>query len=189
MNLITSILIGIGLAMDCFAVSLASGAVPTTNKKTLAMTYGLLFGIFQMGMIIVGWAFGSLFIDIIAPYDHWVAFFILLGVGVKMIFDGLESKAHPIEPAQSSRTLEIGVILLLSIATSIDAFAIGIGFAFLDVPILVPSFIIGIIATIFSVTGIYLGARLSEVLGKRIEILGGLILIGIGINILIEHLL
>jgi putative Mn2+ efflux pump MntP len=188
MDIITLLVIAIGLAMDCFAVSLARGAVPTTNRMLLALIFALSFGVFQTGMTIIGGVAGSVFISEIAPYDHWVGFIILTAIGLKMILEG-RKKETPDE-AQDPRAMEhLAPVLFLSIATSIDALAVGVSLAFLDIQILVPSLIIGVVTAGFSVAGVFLGSRLWELLGKKIEILGGAILIAIGIRILLEHLL
>jgi manganese efflux pump family protein len=188
MDILTPVLIGIALAMDCFAVALARGAAPAVDKNKLAIIFAISFGVFQTGMTILGWAAGSLFIDIIAPYDHWVAFIILAGIGTKMIIEGAKGEGNSEHNGAPLNSHHITALLLLSIATSIDALAIGLGFAFMNVPILVPSLIIGVIAAMLSVAGVYLGTKLERLLGKKIEILGGLILIGIGMKILFEHL-
>lgn len=186
MDILTIIIIGIGLAMDCFAVALARGAQPGIDKIRLALVFAFVFGLFQTGMTVIGWAAGSLFIDIIAPYDHWVAFIILSVIGLKMIIKGLRDEKTEIQ--KSTNFQHITSILLLAVATSMDALAIGLGFAFLNMDIIIPSLIIGIIAAIFAITGVFLGTKLEKILGNKIEILGGIILLGIGIKILSEHL-
>jgi putative Mn2+ efflux pump MntP len=186
MDLLTIVIIGIGLAMDCFAVALARGSKPGIDKIRLAFIFALVFGLFQTGMTVIGWAAGSLFIGIIAPYDHWVAFTILFVIGLKMIYEGF--KDETIEAKVSTNFQQMTSILFLAVATSMDALAIGIGFAFLDINIVIPSLIIGLIAAIFAIAGVFLGTKLEKILGNKIEILGGIILIGIGIKILWEHL-
>jgi manganese efflux pump family protein len=187
MDILTILLIGIGLAMDCFAVALARGAKPGVDKIRLALEFALVFGLFQSGMTLLGWGAGSLFMGVIAPFDHWVAFVILSVIGMKMIVEGL--KNEPAEIQEASNTRYVVAILLLAIATSMDALAIGLGFAFLNTDIVIPSLIIGLIAAIFAIAGVFLGTKLEEILGNKIEILGGIILIGIGVKILLEHLL
>ncbi len=184
MDLFTPFIIGIGLSMDCFAVSLATGAISGIDKRRMALVFGIVFGVFQAGMTIAGWALGSLFVSSIAAVDHWIAFVILAVIGGKMVFEGIGGDkeksvsdiAHPI------------AIIVLALATSIDALAVGLSFAFLEVEVLVPALIIGVVAFLFSVAGVVLGVRLERILGTRIEILGGLILIAIGARILFEHL-
>ncbi len=187
MDILTIVIIGIGLAMDCFAVALARGAKPGIDKVRLALLFALIFGLFQAGMTVLGWAAGSLFIGIIAPYDHWIAFIILSIIGLKMIYEGL--KEEPAGEPDAASFPGIPSVLLLAVATSIDALAIGLGFAFLDIQIAIPSLIIGLIAGVFAIAGVMLGTRLEKILGNKMEILGGIILIGIGIKIVLEHLL
>ena len=155
MDILTIVIIGIGLAMDCFAVSLARGAQPGIDKIRLALVFAFVFGLFQTGMTVIGWAAGSLFIDVIAPYDHWVAFIILSVIGLKMIIEGF--KDEKTEVTKSTNFQHITSILLLAVATSMDALAIGLGFAFLNIDIIIPSLIIGLIAAIFAIAGVFLG--------------------------------
>jgi manganese efflux pump family protein len=186
MDILIIVIIGIGLAMDCFAVALARGAQPGIDKIRLALVFAFVFGLFQTGMTVIGWAAGSLFMSIIAPYDHWVAFIILFVIGLKMIIEGFKNETTGIN--KTTNLQQITSILLLSIATSMDALAIGLGFAFLNIDIIIPSLIIGLIAAIFAIAGVLMGTKLEKILGNKIEILGGIILMGIGIKILSEHL-
>ena len=187
MDFFTVVIIGIGLAMDCFAVALARGSQPGIDKARLALLFAIVFGLFQAGMTLIGWAAGSLFIDVIAPYDHWIAFIILLIIGVKMIVEGFKDKQE--EENRPTNFRQITWVLLLAVATSLDALAIGLGFAFLNTDIIVPSLVIGLIAGLFAIAGVFLGTRLEKILGNKIEVLGGIILVGIGIKVLLEHLL
>jgi len=184
MDLLTSFLIGIGLSMDCFAVSLATGAISGIDRRRTALVFGIVFGAFQAGMAIAGWALGSLFVSSIAAVDHWIAFAILTIIGGKMVIEGLASD-------KEKSVSDIGhplAVIVLALATSIDALAVGLSFAFLEVEVLVPAIIIGLVAFAFSVAGVALGIRLERILGTRIEILGGVILIVIGVRILFGHL-
>jgi putative Mn2+ efflux pump MntP len=184
MDIILPVLIGIGLSMDCFAVSLALG---TTTKNTLlytAVIFTLCFGIFQTGMTLLGWAAGTWLVIFIAGFDHWLAFLLLGLIGAKMIHEGLEEE----EEEETIAVLQFVPVMVLSFATSIDALAVGVSFAFLRMSILVPALIIGIVAFIISFAGVMSGMKLKAVLGRRIEILGGLILILIGLNIVYTHL-
>jgi putative Mn2+ efflux pump MntP len=184
MDIILPVLIGIGLSMDCFAVSLALGT--TTGNKILdtAVIIAFCFGIFQVGMTVLGWAAGTWLVVFIAGFDHWLAFLLLALIGVKMIIEGVEpeTKEEPIH------ALSLVPVIVISIATSIDALGVGISFAFLHTDILIAAIIIGIVAFIFSFVGVISGSRLKSLLGKRIEIAGGLILIAIGLNILFTHI-
>ncbi|MDD1689872.1 MAG: manganese efflux pump MntP family protein [Methanoregula sp.] len=185
MDLITPVLIGIALSMDCFAVSLAIGTSTKTKLFNAALVIALCFGVFQAGMTLIGWAAGTGFTSLITGFDHWLAFLLLAIIGAKMIHEGLEDGD---EEEETIKVLQFVPVMVLSLATSIDALAVGVSFAFLQMDILVPALIIGIVAFIISFIGVMSGIRLKSILGKRIEILGGLILIVIGLNILFTHL-
>ena len=183
MDYLTPVLIGIGLSMDCLAVSLAIGATTRTRLVPAALIIAASFGIFQGGMTIIGWLAGSSFIAMISDYDHWVAFLLLLIIGVKMIWEGITGNADeaPIE------TIRFVPVIVLSVATSIDALAVGVSFGVLQTAVLLPSLIIGVVSFILSFCGVMLGERLERILGTKTEIAGGLILILIGIRILATH--
>jgi putative Mn2+ efflux pump MntP len=189
MDIFTILLIGIVLAMDCFAVSLARGAVISPgNLARTALFYAFVFGAFQAGMAILGWSGGSFFIEFITGVDHWVAFAILAIIGIKMMYEGLKPGERE-EKLKEKDTEQQGImlVLLLAVATSMDALAVGLGFAFLNINIVVPAAIIGFVTATFSVAGVYLGSRIESIYGEKIEVLGGIILILIGIKILLEH--
>ena len=177
-------LIAFGLALDSFSVSIANGLATETFKISKALTIALFFGFFQGLMPIFGWLAGESIADYISAFDHWVAFGLLTIIGVKMIYESFTNK-----PNNFLRAYSIKVILLLSIATSIDALAVGLSFSFLNISIFFPAIIIGIIAFLLSFLGVYMGRRFGKILKNRIEILGGLILIIIGLKILLEHVL
>jgi putative Mn2+ efflux pump MntP len=187
MDILIIVLIGIGLAMDCFAVALARGAQPGMDKTRLALVFAFVFGVFQAGMTVIGWAGGSLFMGIIAPWDHWIAFIILVAIGLKMIIEGF--RGEPEDAEEATTFPQITTILLLAVATSLDALAVGLGFALLNIDILLPGIIIGLIAAGFAIAGVFLGTSLEKILGNKIEILGGIILVGIGFKILLEHVI
>lgn len=184
MDLITPVLIGIALSMDCFAVSLAIGTSTKTKLLNAALIIALCFGIFQTGMTLLGWAAGTGFTGLIAGFDHWLAFLLLAIIGARMIHEGLENEDEE-EPISG---IQFVPVMVLSLATSIDALAVGVSFAVLRMSILVPALIIGIVAFIISFAGVMSGMKLKSIIGKRIEIAGGLILILIGLNILFTHL-
>ncbi len=170
--------------MDSFSVSVANGLATKTFKISKALTIALFFGLFQGLMPIFGWLAGEYIADYISAFDHWVAFGLLTIIGVKMIYESISNK-----PAKFLRAYTLKVILILSIATSIDALAVGLSFSFLDISIFFPAIIIGVITFLLSFFGVYVGGRFGKVLKNRIEILGGLILIVIGLKILLEHVL
>lgn len=184
MSLTTIIFVAIGLAMDAFAVSVASGFAIKNLKLSNALKIAVSFGLFQAFMPIIGWLAGLSLRDFLSGIDHWVAFGLLSLIGLRMIYESmkLEPRKKEINP------LNTYVLLILSIATSIDALAVGLSFAFLMIVIVTPVIIIGIVTFLLSLIGVIIGNRLGHFFEKKIEIVGGLILIGIGLKILIEHL-
>jgi manganese efflux pump family protein len=184
MDLLTPLLLGIGLSMDCFAVSLAIGTTTKTRLLYAAAIIALCFGVFQAGMTAMGWFAGASLIDLIAGFDHWVAFILLSVIGVKMIWEGFKGG----EEESRLEVIRIIPVFVLSVATSIDALAVGVTFGVLGTEILIPSLIIGIVAFLLSFAGVMLGERLEKLVGNKIEIAGGIILVLIGIKVLTEHL-
>ena len=178
-------LIAIGLAMDCFAVSLGVGTAGTAVGLRPTFRLFFHFGLFQGGMTLLGWLAGKTVVGYIASVDHWVAFGLLAFVGVRMIRGGLQKASE--EPAipDPSRGL---TLVMLSIATSIDALAVGLSLAFLDVNVLWSALLIGGVSAVLSLLGLSLGNQLGLRFGKSMEILGGLILIAIGLRVMITHL-
>jgi putative Mn2+ efflux pump MntP len=179
------LLIAIGMAMDAFAVSLGIGTTRQANQPRPIFRLSFHFGLFQFFMPILGWLAGSTIASLISQFDHWVAMGLLTFVGVRMIRSGLDpaSEAYPGDPSRG------GTLVMLSVATSIDAFAIGLSLAMLQVSILYPSIIIGLVTASLSLIGLLIGHKLGSRFGKRVEILGGLILIGIGLRVLVSHLM
>jgi len=180
----TVTLIGIGLATDCFAVAITSGITIKNLRIHHALQIAVFFGSFQAFMPVIGWLAGRGLRDFITGVDHWVAFGLLGLIGLKMIYESsrLESDRKEINP------LNMYVLSMLSIATSIDALAIGISFAFLDISLIGSIIIIGTITFLLSLIGVFVGNRTGHFFEKKIELAGGLILIGIGTKILLEHL-
>jgi len=181
------LLIAVGLAMDAFAVSVANGITTTKQDRTgNALKMATFFGSFQAFMPVIGWSVGLLLLNLISGIDHWVAFGLLAFIGGRMIYEAVARNGK----GEKTTTLSVHVLLMLSIATSIDALAVGVSFAFLQVAsILVPVLVIGGVTFLLSFSGAFLGYRLGRFFGREIEVTGGLILIGIGLKILIEHLL
>ena len=184
MDILTMVLIAIGLAMDSLAVSITSGLEMRELKISKALKIAIFFGLFQALMPVVGWLAGLSLTDLISGIDHWIAFALLSLIGCKMIYESirLESREKVIDP------MNVYLLLMLSIATSIDALAVGITFAFLEVSIVTPIIIIGVVTFLLSLLGVFVGNKVGHLFEKKIGIAGGLILIGIGIRILIEHL-
>ena len=184
MDIPTIILIAFSLAMDAFAVSIANGTTITHQRSRSALTIALFFGAFQMFMPIIGWLAGLGLRELIMGVDHWIAFALLTLIGSKMIYDSTKKEAD-----EKENRLGISALLTLSVATSIDALAIGLSFAFLQTYIATPIIIIGIVTFTLSLIGFFFGKTAGNLFGNKIKIIGGLILIGIGIRILLEHLL
>lgn len=184
MQLITILLLSIGLAMDAFAVSLGIGTAGEIRSFRGKMRLAAHFGIFQSGMTALGWVAGETIVNYIKGFDHWIAMLLLGYVGFNLIRASLkkDSQAFKQDPS-TGKTL-----VLLSFATSIDAFAVGLSIVFLKVPVLITVVSIGIITFLLSAIGLFAGARLGETVGKRMETLGGLILIVIGIRVVITHI-
>jgi putative Mn2+ efflux pump MntP len=178
--------IAFALAMDAFAVSLGLGLSlkPATGGQTFRLAFH--FGLFQFLMPVVGWAAGETLIRHIEKYDHWVAFVLLLGVGGKMIYESF----RPEKGSGSGRSdpTRGASLLVLSVATSLDALAVGLSLAALRVDIVFPAVVIGIVAFAMTVAGMKIGPSLGKIIGRRAELLGGVILILIGIKILVDHL-
>ncbi len=183
MKIVTILFIAIGLSMDAFAVSISSGLNFRNIRINNALKMALFFGFFQALMPVIGWFSGLKLRGFISEIDHWIAFGLLSFIGFKMIYDSIRYKST----AKEIKCLSFPVLTGLSIATSIDAFAVGISFAFLKVFIITPVLIIGVITFLLSFIGIFIGNKIGNIFGKKIEITGGIILIAIGIKILIEH--
>lgn len=185
MDLVEIILIAIGLSMDSLAVSIASGISIKFFKLKNVTKIALYLAFFQGIMPLIGWSAGIGFKHYITAFDHWIAFGLLLFLGIKMIIDGYKD----IDDKTNCNPLKMAVLLGLSVATSIDALVVGVSFAFLDVSIISPVFIIGLITFIVSFVGVLFGIRFGKKFNLKIELIGGIILIGIGTKILIEHTL
>lgn len=185
MSIIELILLSIGLALDAFAVSLGIAANGMLKDKRSTFRLAFHFGLFQTLMPIVGWLVGGGFKTVITSYDHWIAFSLLGIVGVKMI---KESFSKEVEEKKSNPSKGWNLILL-SLATSIDALAVGFSLAFLNISIWYPSLMIGIVTGSLSLVGIIIGKKFGDRLGKKMEFVGGTIVTGIGIKILFTHLI
>ncbi len=184
MDLLTVLLIAVGLSMDACAVAIGRGtALPPSKRWRGVLLMALFFGLFQALMPVAGWLLGSAFAGLIAGVDHWIAFLLLTGIGGKMIYEAASGEEREADPSLSLRLL-----LVLAVATSIDALAVGIGLAVLATPILTPAALIGGVTFLLSLAGGLLGVRLGERFGRRMEALGGIVLIAIGLRILVSHL-
>lgn len=199
MDLLSIVLIAFGLSMDAFAVSVTNGITIRNLKSSHALKIGAYFGGFQALMPVIGWAVGSQFKDYIVSIDHWIAFGLLAFIGIKMIHealehseegkDGMEEAAISKQlPEAAGSELKAGRLVVLAVATSIDALAVGVSFAFLSVSILGASAAIGLITFAVCVAGVFIGKRFGSLLKKKAEIAGGVILVLIGAKILFEHM-
>jgi putative Mn2+ efflux pump MntP len=183
MSIASLLMIAVGLAMDAFAVSITSGITIKNCGLRHALLIAFFFGGFQALMPAVGWLAGLTLKSSIMAFDHWVAFALLSAIGGKMIYE-----STVLEKAERECTvLTFHVLLGLSVATSIDALAVGVTFAVLDVVIAGPIIVIGLVTFALSFLGVWLGKRMGRFFEEKIEIAGGLILIGIGMKILVEH--
>jgi putative Mn2+ efflux pump MntP len=181
------LLMGIGLAMDAFAVSICKGLAMRKVNKKQAVVIGLFFGGFQALMPFIGWVLGSQFENYITSIDHWIAFILLGFIGGKMMIEALKpEEEETIE--KMDQPLDLKEMFILAIATSIDALAVGITFAFLDYPIVEAITIIGVVTFIISIGGVYVGNFFGNKYKNKAEFAGGLILVLLGLRILLAHL-
>jgi putative Mn2+ efflux pump MntP len=185
-NILLVLGLALALAMDAFAVSLGLGLSlrPASGGQTLRLA--LSFGFFQFLMPVLGWAAGETLIRLIEKFDHWVAFALLIAVGGKMIFESLKPEQGN-ESRRSDPTRGIS-LFVLSVATSLDSLAVGLSLAALRVAIVLPAVVIGVVAFSMTVLGMKLGPVVGRIIGRRAELLGGVVLILIGIKILVDHL-
>ena len=183
LRIIELIILSIGLAMDAFSVSICKGLSLTKMKIKDAIIVGLYFGIFQALMPIIGYSIGIKFYEQITNVDHWIAFILLFCIGINMIKDAIINKEE--EKDDSLKTQDM---LVLAVATSIDALAVGITFAFLNVNIILACTLIGVITFAISIIGVKIGNVFGNRYEKKAQILGGIVLILVGFKILIEHL-
>lgn len=184
MELVTSFFIATGLAMDAFAVSLGIGTTGRAHDPRSKFRLAFHFGFFQGAMTLLGWLLGSTIAGFIGSIDHWVALALLAYVGISMIRSGL----NPDEECYQSNPSKGKTLMMLCVATSLDAMAVGLGMAMLHTPVLFPSLVIGFVTGALSTFGLFAGTQLGAAFGKRMEILGGLILIAIGLRIVYTHI-
>lgn len=185
MDLITIFGIALALAMDAFAVALAAGAVLNPLTRRHLFRLGFHFGLFQSLMPIAGWLVGMTVQKWISAYDHWIAFALLAVVGGRMIMEAFDEEK---DKTASDPTRGLTMVML-SVATSIDALAVGLSLAMLNVSVWAPAAVIGVVAGVLTVFGMLLGRRLGDDWGKRVEVCGGLVLCIMGLKILLEHTL
>lgn len=186
--LVEFLLLGVGLAMDAFAVSICKGLAMRKVNKKQAVVIALFFGGFQAIMPIVGWFLCKGFQNYIEAFEHWIAFALLAFIGMKMIIETLSEKEEDVVVEKMDPPLDMKEMLMLAIATSIDALAVGISLAALDRPIVESATIIGVVTFIISIVGVYIGNFFGNRYKKRAELAGGIILVLIGVKILCEHM-
>lgn len=186
--LVEFLLLGVGLAMDAFAVSICKGLAMRKVNKKQAVIIALFFGGFQAIMPVIGWLLCKGFQTYIEAFDHWIAFALLAFIGVKMIIETLREKEDDVVIEEMDSPLDMKEMLMLAIATSIDALAVGISLAALDRPIVESSTIIGVVTFVISIIGVYIGNFFGNRYKKRAELVGGIILVLIGVKILCEHM-
>lgn len=176
-------LLAVGLAMDATTAASARGMAATHLRMRDVALVALLFGGFQAGMPVIGWLVGERFGALVAQWDHWIAFGLLFALGVKMVWESRgeldEVEAEP---------FQLRVLLVLAVATSIDALAAGLTLPTLDAPIVVSIVIIGVTTAVLSALGLIAGRRFGALLGKKLDLVGGLLLIAVGSKVLYEHL-
>ncbi|XXX78307.1 manganese efflux pump MntP family protein [Sorangium sp. So ce134] len=180
------LLLALGLAMDATAVSAARGlAVPVIRARHVALVAGF-FGGFQALMPLIGWLLGARVGPLVQAWDHWIAFVLLGGIGGKMLWEA-RSGADDDDGAQKD-LFALRVMFVLAIATSIDALAVGFTLPMLNAPLALSLVTIGVTTAVLSAIGLFAGRRFGAMLGKRLDVAGGVVLIGLGVKILIEHL-
>lgn len=185
MELAASLFVAFGLAMDAFAVSLGIGTTGQARDRRAKFRLAFHFGVFQAGMTLLGWLTGSTIANYINAFDHWVAMALLGYVGINMIRSGFNTDCETYQSNPSKGK----TLMMLCIATSLDAMAVGLGMAMVKAPILFPSLVIGVVTSGLSTFGLLAGCRLGETFGKKMEIAGGLILVLIGLRIVFTHIL
>ncbi len=183
MGLIELLLISVGLAMDAFAVSVGKGMTLKRVRLRHALTAGVWFGVFQGLMPLIGYFVGQSFAEYVVSVDHWIAFGLLTLIGVNMIREAMSGE----EEEEVDGSFGVRTMLVMAIATSIDALAVGISMAFLNVNIWFSAAVICVVTLLISGAGVYLGSAFGTRLGSKAGIVGGVILIAIGIKIVVEH--
>lgn len=187
MGIFELLVIAAGLSMDAFAVSVGKGLCMPRVRPGQALAIAACFGAFQAAMPLLGWVLGTQFSQYVEPVDHWIAFGLLGLIGAKMIWDGLHEQPDGSCPAEGQR-LAVGELLMLGVATSIDAFAVGCTFAFLSVSIAPAVAVIGVVTFALSLAGVVLGHKVGSRYNRAATVVGGVVLVLIGLKTLLEHL-
>jgi putative Mn2+ efflux pump MntP len=185
MDFITIVAVAIGLSFDTFAVSISYGVIRSRILFRQAVRIALVLAVFQAGLLVIGYFLGSVVSEIIKAADHWIALALLSFLGIRMIVEGIKRK----EEDEMRDYTKTSTLLAVAVGTSIDAFAVGISFALLDIMIWISGIIIGAVTFLASMTAIRIGKSAGERLGQKVEIIGGIILFAIGVKIFLEHML
>jgi manganese efflux pump family protein len=188
MSPLSILLIGLAMSTDAFAAAIGKGVAMGRPRLRDALRTGLIFGTIEAITPLLGWLLGKAAAPYVQAWDHWIAFVLLLGLGGHMIINGVRGEEHEEPEAQADSARSFWLLALTGLATSIDAAAIGVGLAFLDVHIGIVATVIGLCTFAMVTLGVLLGSKLGEIAGKRAEILGGIVLILVGAGILYEHL-
>ncbi len=189
MDLINIIAIAVALSMDALAVSVVNGFIIKNLRYTHALRIAFFFGLFQAVMPLLGWAAGFCFRGYIESFDHWIAFSLLAFIGGKMIYESTIVKKDVCETGENRKScLDFTTLIMLSVATSIDALAVGISFSVLHINIIQPVIIIGAVTFVICLAGVYIGDRVGHFFEDKLEIAGGVILIIMGLRILFTHM-
>lgn len=188
MGIVELFLIAVGLSMDAFAVSVCKGLGMKRINFKVAVVLALFFGGFQALMSVIGWALGSQFLWLISPIDHWIAFILLAIIGGKMLWEAFHDDEDDSDDSSDANIIDLGEYLMLAIATSIDALAMGISFAALSVNIVAAASFIGVITFVLTLAGVAVGHFFGARYEKPATIVGGVVLILIGLKVLLEHL-
>lgn len=182
------LVIAVGLAMDCFTVALCIGSSSAPQNPRSIFRVSFHFGLFQGGMALLGWLLGSTVVNLIANFDHWIAMALLGWIGGRMVHEGF-TNTNSLSVQECDDPTRGSTLVMLSIATSIDALGVGLSLALLKFDIVAASLIIGLISLLLSIVGLLGGKRLNQRFGKKVEVIGGLVLIFIGLRIVITHLI
>ncbi|PHM29184.1 manganese efflux pump MntP [Xenorhabdus budapestensis] len=188
MNLYTTLILALALSMDAFAAAVSKGAALRRPHLREAIRTGLIFGLVEACTPLIGWSLGLYTSQYIMEWDHWVAFSLLFILGCRMIIESFKREPETTVKSTLPRRYSSLTLIFTAIATSLDAMAIGVGLAFLQVNILHTAMVIGMMTMIMATLGMLIGRYIGPLLGKRAELIGGLVLIAIGFNILFEHL-
>jgi putative Mn2+ efflux pump MntP len=183
-DLVSLLLLSVGLAMDAFSVATVTGFGLGRIRISDATRMSVSFGLAHVVMPVLGWLLGSTIVDLVSSYDHWVAFLLLLFVGGRMVKEGLYGDGD-VDPSDVLGTVSL---IMFTVAVSIDALAVGLSFRLEGLPILVPSLFMGAGTLLFTFVGLLVGNRTGKAFGKKAQVMGGLVLIGIGARIVFTHL-